>query len=475
MDGTSSASTAPSAEVLSGLVERVTFHNAETGFCVLRVKVRGQRDLATVVGHAALVSAGEFVSASGVWVNDRTHGLQFPAVVPEGDGADHAGGHREVPRLRHDPRHRTRLRQEAGARLRRGGVRPDRAAAGPPARGHRHRPEAGRAHRRRLGGAEGDPRDHAVPALPRGRHLAGGAHLQDLRPGRGAGRFRKPLPARPRHPRHRLPHRGQDRRQARHRAHGHGPGPRRHLLRARRGHGGGALRPARGAAHGAHARAAGGAGGPRQNRPRAGTGSGRRGRRHARRSTLRLPRRPAPGRARDRRAAASLGRRRAALARHRRGQGDPLGGREDRPDPGGEPARGRAPGARVQGAGHHRRPGRGQDDAGQLRPDGSWRRKGRSSRSARPRAARPSACPRAPGGRRPPSTACSRPTRRRAGSSGASRTRSTATCWSWTRPPWWTCRSCARCCAPCPRARRCCWWATWTSCPRSGRGRCWRT
>jgi exodeoxyribonuclease V alpha subunit len=79
MDGANSAAVAPSTEALAGLVERVTFHNAETGFCVLRVKVRGQRDLATVVGHAALVSAGEFVSASGVWVNDRAHGLQFRA------------------------------------------------------------------------------------------------------------------------------------------------------------------------------------------------------------------------------------------------------------------------------------------------------------------------------------------------------------------------------------------------------------
>jgi len=78
MDATSSAAARPT-ETLSGLVERVTFHNAETGFCVLRVKVRGQRDLATVVGHAALVSAGEFVSASGAWINDRTHGLQFRA------------------------------------------------------------------------------------------------------------------------------------------------------------------------------------------------------------------------------------------------------------------------------------------------------------------------------------------------------------------------------------------------------------
>ncbi|WP_456305865.1 YrrC family ATP-dependent DNA helicase, partial [Komagataeibacter rhaeticus] len=47
-------------EALAGLVERVTFHNAENGFCVLRVKVRGQRDLVTVVGHAAMISAGEF-------------------------------------------------------------------------------------------------------------------------------------------------------------------------------------------------------------------------------------------------------------------------------------------------------------------------------------------------------------------------------------------------------------------------------
>ncbi|MBV8525719.1 MAG: ATP-dependent RecD-like DNA helicase, partial [Acetobacteraceae bacterium] len=68
-----------SLENLDGLVERVTFHNAETGFCVLRVKARGQRDLITVVGHAATIQAGEWVQASGAWVNDRAHGLQFRA------------------------------------------------------------------------------------------------------------------------------------------------------------------------------------------------------------------------------------------------------------------------------------------------------------------------------------------------------------------------------------------------------------
>ena len=64
-------------EVLAGLVERVTYHNAENGFCVLRIKARGHRELITVVGHAAVITAGEWVTASGEWTNDRTHGQQF--------------------------------------------------------------------------------------------------------------------------------------------------------------------------------------------------------------------------------------------------------------------------------------------------------------------------------------------------------------------------------------------------------------
>jgi exodeoxyribonuclease V alpha subunit len=65
--------------MLVGTVERVTFHNPETGFCVLRVQVRGRRDLATMVGQAAAITAGERVQAAGQWVNDRSHGLQFRA------------------------------------------------------------------------------------------------------------------------------------------------------------------------------------------------------------------------------------------------------------------------------------------------------------------------------------------------------------------------------------------------------------
>src|SRR2546428_5835927 len=73
-------------EQLAGTVERVTFHSEETGFCVLRVKVRGHRDLVTVVGTAPSITPGEYIEADGWWITDRTHGLQFKAtqlrVVP---------------------------------------------------------------------------------------------------------------------------------------------------------------------------------------------------------------------------------------------------------------------------------------------------------------------------------------------------------------------------------------------------------
>ena len=47
--------TALNQEVLAGLVERVTYHNVENGFCVLRTKARAHRDVVTVVGHAAYI------------------------------------------------------------------------------------------------------------------------------------------------------------------------------------------------------------------------------------------------------------------------------------------------------------------------------------------------------------------------------------------------------------------------------------
>jgi exodeoxyribonuclease V alpha subunit len=68
----------PSDE-LAGLVERVTFFNEESGFAVLRVKVRGPRDLVTVLGSLPSISAGEWLTAKGWWLRDKEHGLQFKA------------------------------------------------------------------------------------------------------------------------------------------------------------------------------------------------------------------------------------------------------------------------------------------------------------------------------------------------------------------------------------------------------------
>ncbi len=66
-------------EQLSGVIERVTFHNPDNGFCVLRVQVRGQPEPVAVVGTCHQPIAGEYLTATGSWVIDRVHGRQFRA------------------------------------------------------------------------------------------------------------------------------------------------------------------------------------------------------------------------------------------------------------------------------------------------------------------------------------------------------------------------------------------------------------
>jgi len=74
-----SASEAES-DTLDGRVERVTFHSPESGFAVLKIKVRGKRDLRTVVGVVPSIHEGEWIRARGDWVMDPKHGPQFKAV-----------------------------------------------------------------------------------------------------------------------------------------------------------------------------------------------------------------------------------------------------------------------------------------------------------------------------------------------------------------------------------------------------------
>ena len=123
----------PSAqEVLAGLVERVTYHNAENGFCVLRAKARGHRDIVTVVGYSATIAAGEWITATGEWVNDRTHGQQFKARFLRTSLPDSADG---IEKYLSSGMIRGvgPVYAEAGARLCRKGVRRHRGDTGPAA------------------------------------------------------------------------------------------------------------------------------------------------------------------------------------------------------------------------------------------------------------------------------------------------------------------------------------------------------
>lgn len=64
---------------LRGIVERVTFHNEENGFCILKVQPEGSRDLVSVIGKAPRVVPGEQVEAEGGWEQSAEFGRQFKA------------------------------------------------------------------------------------------------------------------------------------------------------------------------------------------------------------------------------------------------------------------------------------------------------------------------------------------------------------------------------------------------------------
>src|SRR5262249_15786335 len=67
-------------ETISGIIERITFHNPDTGFAVLRVLAQGRRQgQITVVGTMVNPVSGEYLEGDGDWVEDRDHGLQFKA------------------------------------------------------------------------------------------------------------------------------------------------------------------------------------------------------------------------------------------------------------------------------------------------------------------------------------------------------------------------------------------------------------
>ena len=101
--------------MLAGLVEPVTFHNEENGFCVLRAKGVG----IAIRRRPGGVDLDGRVDYRAGGVGQRPHArATIPGAVPENLGTDVDQGDREIPRLRNDPGHRAGLREEARAGLR---------------------------------------------------------------------------------------------------------------------------------------------------------------------------------------------------------------------------------------------------------------------------------------------------------------------------------------------------------------------
>jgi exodeoxyribonuclease V alpha subunit len=68
---------------LRGQIERITFYNEENGFTVAQLRVRGQRQLVTIVGHLMSPKPGEGLQLQGEWSLHPKYGEQFKFVEHE--------------------------------------------------------------------------------------------------------------------------------------------------------------------------------------------------------------------------------------------------------------------------------------------------------------------------------------------------------------------------------------------------------
>ncbi len=65
---------------LTGQIERVTYNDAESGYAVLRIAVKGYPDLVTAVGTIASPAVGEVLNMRGVWMEHPRFGSQFKII-----------------------------------------------------------------------------------------------------------------------------------------------------------------------------------------------------------------------------------------------------------------------------------------------------------------------------------------------------------------------------------------------------------
>ncbi|WP_225914065.1 SF1B family DNA helicase RecD2 [Leptolyngbya ohadii] len=69
--------TQPTLERLQGVVERITYHSAESGYTVARLKAPRMSELITIVGSFANLQAGQTLQMQGTWREHPKYGPQF--------------------------------------------------------------------------------------------------------------------------------------------------------------------------------------------------------------------------------------------------------------------------------------------------------------------------------------------------------------------------------------------------------------
>ena len=113
----------PDQDHVTGLVERVTFHSPETGFGVLQVKVRGHRDLVTVVGTLPERDGRRMARRRrGAGPSDKQYGQQFKAETSAPCRPARVEGIEKYLGSGHDQGHRPGPGRPARQGLRRAGV-----------------------------------------------------------------------------------------------------------------------------------------------------------------------------------------------------------------------------------------------------------------------------------------------------------------------------------------------------------------
>ncbi|MFH0787947.1 MAG: ATP-dependent RecD-like DNA helicase [Pseudomonadota bacterium] len=72
---------------LEGSIERITFHNEENHFTIAKMKIKGRRDLLTIIGHLFSITPGEVLKIQGYYEQHPKYGQQvrvenYESVIP---------------------------------------------------------------------------------------------------------------------------------------------------------------------------------------------------------------------------------------------------------------------------------------------------------------------------------------------------------------------------------------------------------